>query len=169
MNDSKQYKNASLIVFGAMCAILMVNNLVGKMSGWKDPSVIPGFWAMASLCYPLLYCWLGVLLRAWKPDPNRRIQLLVAGMSMFCIYRYLCLDEGKRFIVFLYLAMTGIGYLVSPGTLKNSSRNNDGFLSSWSRFPHSVIRQSLSRCNVCSKGRSCQDMKTCNRCLPPFS
>lgn len=55
----KQYKNASLIVCGAMCAILMVNNLVGKMSGWNEPSVIPGFWAMAGLCYPLLYCWLG--------------------------------------------------------------------------------------------------------------
>lgn len=38
----------------------MVNNLVGKMSCWNEPSVIPGFWAMAGLCYPLLYCWLGV-------------------------------------------------------------------------------------------------------------
>lgn len=70
MNDTKQYENASLIVCGAMCAILMVNNLVGKMSSWNEPSVIPGFWAMAGLCYPLLYCWLGVLLRAWKPEPE---------------------------------------------------------------------------------------------------
>lgn len=123
MNDTKQYKNASLIVFGAMCAILMVNNLVGKMSGWNEPSVIPGFWAMAGLCYPLLYCWLGVLLRAWKPEPKWWIQLLVAGVSMFCICRYLCPDEGWRFIVFLYLAMTGIGYLVPPMALENSSRN----------------------------------------------
>lgn len=123
MNDMKQYKNASLIVCGAMCAILMVNNLVGKMSNWNEPSVIPGFWAMAGLCYPLLYCWLGVLLRAWKPEPKWWIQLLVAGMSMFCICRYLCPDEGWRFIVFLYLAMSGIGYLVPPMALENSSRN----------------------------------------------
>lgn len=33
MNDMKQYKNASLIVFGAMCAILMVNNLSGVSAG----------------------------------------------------------------------------------------------------------------------------------------
>ena len=122
----KQYKNASLIVCGAMCAILMVNNLVGKMSNWNEPSVIPGFWAMAGLCYPLLYCWLGVLLRAWKPEPKWWIQLLVAGMSMFCICRYLCPDEGWR---------------IPPGT-------KAGFHSSWLHFRPSVIRHSLSQCSV---------------------
>lgn len=110
MTDTKQYKNASLIFCGTMCTM-------------DGTHVIPGFRAMAGLCYPLLYCWLGVLLRAWKPEPKWWIQLLVAGMSMFCIYRYLCLDEGKRFIVFLYLAMTGIGYLVPQMALENSSRN----------------------------------------------
>ena len=33
MNDMKQYKNASLIVCGAMCAILVVNNLSGVSAG----------------------------------------------------------------------------------------------------------------------------------------
>lgn len=148
MTDTKQYKNASLIVCGAMCAILMVNSLTGIMCAMDSSHVIPGFWAMASLCYPLLYCWLGVLLRAWRPDPKWWIQLLVAGMSMFCIYRYLCLDEGKRFIVFLYLAMTGIGYLVPPGTLKNSSRNN-GWISlimvAISAFCYTAITVALQR------------------------
>lgn len=80
----KQYKNASLIVCGAMCAILMVNNLVGKMSGWNEPSVIPGFWAMAGLCYPLLYCWLGVLLRAWKPEMVHRCGRRAMYLYLYC-------------------------------------------------------------------------------------
>lgn len=148
MTNTKQYKNASLIFCGTMCTILLVNSMTGIMCAMDGTHVIPGFWAMASLCYPLLYCWLGVLLRAWKPDPKWWIQLLVAGMSMFCIYRYLCLDEGKRFIVFLYLAMTGIGYLVPPRTLKNSSRNN-GWISlimvAISAFCYTAIAVALQR------------------------
>lgn len=42
---------------------------------------------------------------------------------MSCIYGYLCPDKGRRFIVFLYLAMTGIGYLVPQMALENSSRD----------------------------------------------
>lgn len=80
----KQHKNAFLIVCGAMCAILMVNNLVGKMSGWNEPSVIPGFWAMAGLCYPLLYCWLGVLLRAWKPELVHRCCRRAMYLYLYC-------------------------------------------------------------------------------------
>lgn len=89
-----------------------------------------------------------VLLRVWKPEPKWWIQLLVAGMSMFCIYRYLCLDEGKRFIVFLYLAMTGIGYLVPQMALENSSRNK-GWISlimvALSAFCYTAIAVALQR------------------------
>ena len=84
MNDMKQYKNAFLIVCGAMCAILMVNNLVGKMSGWNEPSVIPGFWAMTGLCYPLLYCWLGVLLRTWKLELVHRCGRRAMYLYLYC-------------------------------------------------------------------------------------
>lgn len=43
MTDTKLYKNASLIVCGAMCAILMVNSLTEIMCAMDGSHVIPGF------------------------------------------------------------------------------------------------------------------------------
>ena len=123
MSNTEQYKNASLIVYGAVCAVLMANNLIGKMSHLNEPSVIPGFWVMAGLCYPILYCWFGMLLRLWKQNPKWWIQIIVAGISVFCIYRYRHFAENWQFIGFLYFAMAGIGYLIPPKALVDSTRN----------------------------------------------
>lgn len=67
---------------------------------------------------------------------------------MSCIYGYLCPDKGRRFIVFLYLAMTGIGYLVPQMALENSSRDK-GWISlimvALSAFCYTTLAVALQR------------------------
>lgn len=46
------YTNASVIIGGAVCAVLMANSLFGRMSDWNEPSVFPGFRIMCGLCFP---------------------------------------------------------------------------------------------------------------------
>ena len=44
MRTSKElYTNASVIIGGAVCTVLMANNIIGRMSDWDQPSVFPGF------------------------------------------------------------------------------------------------------------------------------
>lgn len=122
--DKELYTNASVVICGAVCTILMANNLLGRMSGWNEPSVFPGFGKMTGLCYPILYFWLGMLIRSLKREPKWWFQLIVAGVSAFCLYRYRHFAENWWFSGFLYLTMAGIGYLIPPLTIKASSQNH---------------------------------------------
>ena len=71
MDTTKQlYTNASIVIGGAVCAVMMANHFINQMSYYGQPSVVPGFRIMSYLCYPLLYYWAGMLLRAWKKDPE---------------------------------------------------------------------------------------------------
>lgn len=117
------YINASVIIGGALCAVLMMNNILGLMSNGSESSVFPGFGVMAGLCYPILYCWVGMLLRFWKQNPKWWIQLIILGISIFCLYRYWHAADNWRFVGFLYFAMAGIGYLIPTKALVDSSRN----------------------------------------------
>ena len=47
--DGIDYKSASLIVYGAVCAVLMVNNIAGWRLNYFGRSELPGFWAMSGL------------------------------------------------------------------------------------------------------------------------
>lgn len=142
------YKNASIIIGGALCAVLMTNNILGRMSNWNEPSVFPGFRVMAGLCYPILFCWVGMLLRFWKQNPKWWIQLIIVGISIFCIYRYRHFAENWGFIGFLYIAMAGIGYLIPTKVLVDSSRNR-GWISlimvAFSAFCYTVLTTAKNR------------------------
>lgn len=57
--DGIDYKSASLIVYGAVCAVLMVNNIAGWRLDFSGHSELPGFWAMSNLCSPILVLLVG--------------------------------------------------------------------------------------------------------------
>ena len=135
MNITKQstdirslYARASIVVFGGVCAVLMANQLLLHMTNWDEPSVFPGFRFMAQLCYPILYFWGGLLLRAWKPKTKWWIQLVVLFISIFCLYRYRHFAENWNFIGTIYYAMAGVGFLIPPKVI-TSMKCNKGWIS----------------------------------------
>lgn len=121
------YTRASIVVFGGVCAILMANQLLMHMSNWDEPSVFPGFRFMAKLCYPILYFWIGLLLRARK-EPKWWVQLIVLLVSAFFMYRYLHRISEWWFVGHLYLALAGIGYLI-PTKIYLGYVRNQGWIS----------------------------------------
>lgn len=124
----QQYTNASVIIGGAVCAVMMANHFINQMSFYGQPSAVPGFRILSYLCYPLLYYWVGMLLRAWKKDPKWWIQVIVAGISLYCFYRYRHFAENWHYTSYLFFTMAGIGYLIPPKVYQNSS-NNKGWIS----------------------------------------
>lgn len=129
MKSSKVlYTNASVIIGGAICTVLMANNIIGRMSDWDQPSVFPGFRIMCGLCFPILYFWVGTLLRSWIKDPKWWFKILIAVASIYSMYFYRHYAENWGYADALYLAMAGIGYLIPPKILYSSFQNN-GWLS----------------------------------------
>lgn len=146
--DGIDYKSASLIVYGALCAVLMVNNIAGWRLDYMRRSELPGFWAMSEMCSPILYCWLGLLLRYWKPNPKCWMQLIVAGISIYGICSYLVFEGDWRHYGPLFLGMAGIGYLIPPEALKKATRNS-GWISlvmvAISVFCYTAVNLSMQR------------------------
>lgn len=118
--------NAAVIIGGAICSVLMANNIIGRMSDWNQPSVFPGFRIMCGLCFPILYFWVGTLLRSWIKDPKWWFKILIAGASIYSMYVYRHYAENWGYADALYLSMAGIGYLIPPKVLYSSSQNKGG-------------------------------------------
>ena len=124
MNTNKTlYTNASVIIGGAVCAVLMTNHILGRMSDWNEPSVFPGFRIMCCLCFPILYFWVGMLLRTVIKNPKWWSQLLLSGGAIFCLYRYRHFAENWGYADALYIAMALIGFLIPPKILHSASQN----------------------------------------------
>ena len=129
MKTNKElYTNASVIIGGAVCAVLMANNIMGRMSDWNEPSLFPGFRIMCGLCFPILYFWVGTLLRTWIKEPKWWFQILIAGATIYGMYFYRHYAENWGYADALFLSMAGIGFLIPPKILLSSSQNR-GWLS----------------------------------------
>lgn len=124
MRTNKEiYTNASVIIGGAICTVLMANNIIGRLSDWDEPSVFPGFGIMCGVCFPILYFWVGTLLRTWKKDPKWWLQVFVAGLTIYGLYFYRHYAENWGYADALYLSMAGIGFLIPPKILLSSTQN----------------------------------------------
>lgn len=124
MSDTRTLlRNASVVIFGGVCAILMTNIIFNHIVCRCESSVIPGFGTMANLCYPLLYFWSGVLLRICLKKPQWWTQIIVLCISCFCLYRYRHFAENWWFAGNLYFALAGIGYLVPTRTYVSIVQN----------------------------------------------
>ena len=98
------------------------------MSDWNEPSVFPGFRIMCGLCFPILYFWVGTLLRTWIKDPKWWFQILIAGATIYGMYFYRHYAENWGYADALYLSMAGMGFLIPPKILLSFSQNR-GWLS----------------------------------------
>ena len=122
MKTNKElYTNASVIIGGAVCAVLMANNIMGRISDWNEPSLFPGFRIMCGLCFPILYFWVGTLLRTWIKEPKWWFQILIAGATIYGMYFYRHYAENWGYADALFLSMAGIGFLIPPKILLTKS------------------------------------------------
>lgn len=117
------YVNASVIIAGAVCTVLVVSHIVSRLSPWNGPSVLPGWRHLASLCYPILYGWIGMLLRAWKPHVKWWVQVLVAVSSGVMLWLSLTIGGNVGYVGALYIAMAGVGFLVPPESIRVASQD----------------------------------------------
>jgi len=117
------YTNASVIIGGAICSVMMANSILGRMSDWNEPSIFPGFRIMCGLCFPILYFWVGTLLRTKIMNPKWWFQLLLAGAAIFCLYRYRHFAENWGYADALYIATALIGFLIPPKKILSASQN----------------------------------------------
>ena len=121
--NKTQYTNASVIIGGSICSVMMANSILGRMSDWNEPSVFPGFRIMCGLCFPILYFWVGTLLRTKIMNPKWWFQLLLAGVAIFCLYRYRHFAGNWGYADALYIATALIGFLIPPKTILSASQN----------------------------------------------
>jgi len=120
MTDTKtksMYVNASVIICGGVCLVRSITHYMLKSSDWSEPT-IPGLVFMSDLCYPLLFTWIGLLLRGWKPESKWWIQLTVSLIAIYGLFRYCDWTADYWHIVHLDFAMIALGYLIPPKSLK---------------------------------------------------
>ena len=112
------YKNASVIVGGSVCAVLMAGIILRQQSGWNEPSVFPGFRFMCGLCIPLLWFWAGMLVRAsWK-----RLPVWVKVLLPVLLFCRSMMVEGVLVDV-TYVLLGVVGFLLPKEALLPPSQN----------------------------------------------
>lgn len=121
------YVNASVIICGGVCLVRAITHFMLKSSDWSEPA-IPGLVFMSDLCYPLLFTWLGLLLRGWKPESKWWVQLTVSLIAIYGLFRYCDWTADHWHIVHLDFAMVALGYLIPPESLKLEGKKT-GWLS----------------------------------------
>ena len=120
MTDTKtksMYVNASVIICGGVCLVRAITHFMLKYSDWSEPA-IPGLVFMSDLCYPLLFTWIGLLLRGWKPESKWWVQLAVLLIAIYGLCRYCDWTADYWHIVHLDFVMIALGYLIPPESLK---------------------------------------------------
>lgn len=122
----KSFKNASVVLTGGTCMVILVNLLVSHASNYDQP-LVPGWPNLSGLGIPMLSFWLGLLLRR-KSRPRPWLLTAVILSVLLCLYGYLHeLDFRWKSLTFLYLAAAGAGYLAPP-RLASDAGKTDGWV-----------------------------------------
>ena len=120
-----RYVNASVLMTGTVCLVMIINQIINSVS--YTESAVPGWGYMSALCIPLLFTWMGVVLRYRFGSPHKWVQIMIVLVLLFCMYRY------RHFLgyyywwkrnPYLYLAMMGLGYLVPRSMLDDAGKRN---------------------------------------------
>lgn len=121
----ERYVNASFLMAGCACLAMVVNHLAISFSPYSLESAIPGWSFMASLANPVLFAWVGLLLRRRSGTPRKWLPAAVAVLVLFLLgmYHHYLGSRGwwERF-PFLFLASLGLGYLVPPSMISEAGR-----------------------------------------------
>lgn len=118
-----RYINASVLMTGMVCLVMAINQIINSVSYVE--SAVPGWGYMSVLCIPMLFTWLGLILRNRFQNPSKWIQVLIIVAVVFCMYRY------RHFLgyyywwkrnPYLYLTMMGLGYMAPRGMLDEAGK-----------------------------------------------
>ena len=121
--NADRYANASFLLGGAACTLILVNDLLFRSAPFEEP-LVPGFRFLSGLALPVLCFWAGTLLRRKWPSVRWWIQGLVAAFALFCLCMYV--SPGRVYPgwwSFLYVAVIGAGFLFPPRSLARAGRN----------------------------------------------
>ena len=118
-----RYTNASFLLGGAACTLLLVNHILFCIAPYEDP-LVPGFRFLTGLATPLLCFCAGALLRMKRPSVRWWITGLVAAVVAFC----LCMYVSPRRVCpgwwsFLNVAVIGAGFLCPPRSVARARRD----------------------------------------------
>ena len=130
----ENYKNASVIMTGLAC-LLMISDLIVRIVT-NDFMLEPRVWyvlgPIKSLATPILFAWIGVLLRSRYPYPKQWVKWILLAIipGLYFMWTILhkngiyCYGDGER-CIWLYSAI--LGYMIPVEQLKRSA-TNDGWL-----------------------------------------
>lgn len=121
------YKNASYVMAGLACLVLLLSTLFWRM-GDDGQSLVPGFHYLVGIAYPALAAWVGILIRSrFKPGKWwTHVPLLILAVTFITIYIILRAKPWWEVRLYLCLAMIIIGYLIPPRELESLSENGGG-------------------------------------------
>lgn len=122
----ERYINASFLIAGCACLAMVVNHLVLVFSDYSFESALPGWSFMTSLCNPVLFAWVGLLLRYKYRKSRTWILAVIAVSILFLLYQYILLLRHDswwwEFKPVIYVASLGIGYLAPQGMIDEAGR-----------------------------------------------
>lgn len=118
------YLNASIVICGAVCLIRTVGQILFQLQDWNKPMMVPGLNFMIDLCYPILFTWIGLLIRGTHKESKWWIQLIVATISVICLIRYCSWTADHWFSIHLDATMLGLGYLIPSAELKEDEKSS---------------------------------------------
>lgn len=128
MEKMKSFKNASFLMAGGACLLMLVGHLINKTVSYpySDP-LVSGLGHLLGLCIPVLCLWFGLSLRMWLKNPKWWLQALLLCFTAFCLYKYRHdLFAYWKAFPYLYSALICLGYLV-PRRMICAARRNRGW------------------------------------------
>ena len=109
---------------GSTCIVLVLNHLAYAFTDYTS-SLMPGWGYLSTLCYPILYLWVGLLLRCRFNAPRPLVRYAILAVTLTLFYRYAMVPQGNGWLLrytYLNVVFTGIGYLVPPGMIEEAGR-----------------------------------------------
>ena len=112
MNErTDKYINASVLMGGLSCMILLVGRVCFRISSFNEP-LIPGILALSGICYPILFASAGNLLRSRFRKLEKLPGILASLATLSFVFIYMMLpDYQMERIYFLYGFSFGAGFL----------------------------------------------------------
>lgn len=120
MTNNSQFKNATLLVYGAALSVIIANTIMWRYIPYEHMPVIPGFGYITGIAWALLFFWAGLIIRQACPNVKWWIQLPILALAMFCLYRYISYNGWTTTSVpTLYASLFCLGFIAPLDVLKS--------------------------------------------------
>lgn len=114
--DKQTLKNASFIMAGGACLMMLFAHLFYLPEGYNTEPMIPGLSDMAMLCFPTLALWMGIVLRYRFKAPKVWLAVVLICIAVAALYgyRHTSLNWRWEYRRLLCVPFIVIGYLFPP-------------------------------------------------------